>query len=219
MSRLSSSRAVISNIKYQDATPSASFFSADLHLDLCVVHARIHVRHVVNAAIVAMKDPGPAMIGDLELLVGDAGLLVAIATIRANESHVFVVDDRDADVELIDPVDNELDIWPSHVAKLDSLPDLHVEAVRLLGGSRAGKQHADDDRQEYLSHFLAVAEQETRRGVKTRPRGSLLQWRLTHASYLFLRRRAGLGLPTIVEAVATTASISSAASLIFFRCL
>jgi hypothetical protein len=150
--------------------PSASFFSADLHLDLCVVHARIHVRHVVNAAIAAMEDPGPAMIGDLELLVGDAGLLVAIATIRANESHVFVVDDRDADVELIDPVDNELDIWPSHVGKLDSLPDLHVEAVSLLSGSRAGKQHADDDRQEYLLHFLGVAEQETRRSVKTRGR-------------------------------------------------
>ena len=168
MSRLSSSRAVISNIKYQDATPSASFFSADLHLDLCMVHARIHVRHVVNTAIAAMEDPGPAVIGDLKLLVGDAGLLVAIASVRANEPHVFVIDDRDADVELIDPVDNELDIWPSHVAKLDSLPDLHVEAVRLLGGSRAGKQHADDDRQEYLSHFLAVAEQETRRSVKTR---------------------------------------------------
>ena len=170
MSRLSSLRAVNSNIKYQDATPSASFFSADLHLDLCVVHARIHVRHVVNAAIAAMEDPGPAAIGDLELLVGDAGLLVAIATIRANESHVFVVDDRDAHVELIDPVDNELDIWPSHVAKLDSLPDLHVEAVRLLSGSRAGKQHANDDRQEYLSHFLGVAEQDTRRNVETRGR-------------------------------------------------
>jgi len=135
-----------------------------------VVHARIHVRHVVNAAIVAMKDPGPAMIGDLELLVGDAGLLVAIASVRANEPHVFVVDDRDADVELIDPVDNELDVRASHVAKLDSLPDLHVEAVRLLSGSRAGKQHADDDRQEYLSHFLGVAEQDTRRNVETRGR-------------------------------------------------
>ena len=135
-----------------------------------MVHARIHVRHVVNAAIVAMEDPGFAVVGDLELLVGDAGLLVAIAAIRANESHVFVVDDRDTDVELIDPVDNELDIRPSHVAKLDSLPDLHVEAVRLLSGSRAGKQYANDDRQEYLSHFLGVAEQETRRNVETRGR-------------------------------------------------
>ena len=117
-----------------------------------------------------MENPGPAVIGDLELLVGDAGLLVAIAAVRANESHVFVVDDRDADVELIDPVDNELDVRASHVAKLDPLPDLHVEAVRLLSESRAGKQHADDDRQEYLSHFLGVAEQETRRNVKTRGR-------------------------------------------------
>ena len=113
-----------------------------------------------------MEDPGLAAIGDFKLLVGDAGLLVAIATIGANESHVFVVDDRDADVELIDPVYNELDTWPSHVAKLDSLPDLHVEAVRLLSESRAGKQHADEDRQEYLPHFLGVAEQDTRSKLK-----------------------------------------------------
>lgn len=131
-----------------------------------MVHARIHVRHVVNAAIAAMEDPGPAAIGDLELLVGDAGLLVAIAAVRANESHVFVVDERDADVELIDPVYNQLDIWPSHVAKLDSLPDLRVEAVRLLSESRARNQHANEDRQEYLPHFLGVAEQETRRKLK-----------------------------------------------------
>ena len=117
-----------------------------------------------------MEDPGFAAIGDLELLVGDAGLLVTIVAVRANESHVFVVDDRDADVELIDSIDNELDIRPSHVGKLDSLPDLHVEAVRLLSESRAVKQHADDDRQEYLSHFLGVAEQDTRRNVETRGR-------------------------------------------------
>jgi hypothetical protein len=133
-----------------------------------VVHARIHVRYVVNAAIAAMEDPGPAMIGDLELLVGDAGLLVAVVAIRANESHVFVVEDRDADVELIDPVYNELDIRSPQVAKLDPLPDLHVEAMRLLSESRAGKQCADDDKQEYVSHFLCVAEQDTRRNVETR---------------------------------------------------
>jgi len=115
-----------------------------------------------------MEDLGSAVIGDLELLVADAGLLVTIAAIRANESHVFVVDDRDANVELIDPVYHELDIRSSHLTKLDSLTDLHVEAVRLLSESRAGKQHADDDKQEYLSHFLGVAEQETRRNVKTR---------------------------------------------------
>jgi len=133
-----------------------------------VVHPRIHVGHVVNAATAAMEDLGSAAIGDLELLIRDAGLLVAIAAIGANESHVFVVDDRDADVELIDAVYNELHIRPSHVAKLDPLPDLHLEAMRLLSQSRAGKQHANDDRQEYLSHFLGVAEQDTRRNVATR---------------------------------------------------
>jgi hypothetical protein len=40
--------------------------------------------------------------------------------------------------------------------------------VRLLSESRAGKQRANDDKQEYLSHFLGVAEQDTRRNVKTR---------------------------------------------------
>ena len=115
-----------------------------------------------------MEDLGSAAIGDLELFVSDAGLLVAIASVRANESHVFVVDDCDADVELIDAVYNELDIRPSHVAKLDSLPDLHVEAIRLLSESRAGKQRANHDRQEYLSHFLGVAEQDTRRNIETR---------------------------------------------------
>src|SRR5258708_37563984 len=101
-------------------------------------HARIHVRHVVNATIAAMEDPSPAAVCDLELLVRDAGLLVTIGSVRANESHVFVVDERDADVELINPVDNQLDVRASHVAKLDPLSDLHVEAVRLLSESRAG---------------------------------------------------------------------------------
>jgi len=117
-----------------------------------------------------MEDLSPAAIGDLGLLVSDAGLLVAIAAIGANESHVFVVDDRDADVELIDPVHYELDIGSPHVAKLDPLPDLHVDAMRLLSQSRGGKQHANDDRQEYLSHFLGIAEQDTRRNVETRSR-------------------------------------------------
>ena len=133
-----------------------------------MVHARIHVRHVVNAAIAAMEDPGRAAIGDLKLLVGDAGLLVAIAAICANESHVFVVDDRDADVELIDPVYNELDIWPSHVAKLDPLPDLDVEAVDVLTEKGAGKRRADDDGQENLFHGLVLAEREARGNVETR---------------------------------------------------
>ena len=139
-----------------------------------MVHARIHVRHVVNAAITAVEDLGPAAIGDLKLLVRDAGLLVAIGAIGANESHVFVVDDCDADVELIDAVYNELDIRPSHVAKLYPLPDLHVEATRLLSESRAEKQYADDDRQEYLSHFLGIAEQDTRRNETRGEKGTLV---------------------------------------------
>jgi len=44
------------------------------------------------------------------LLVRDAWLPIAIVAVRANKSHVFVVNDRDADVELIDSVYNELDI-------------------------------------------------------------------------------------------------------------
>jgi len=108
-----------------------------------VVHARIHVRHVVDAAIAAMENPGFAVIRDLELLVRDAGLLVTITAIRANEPHVFVIDNRNADVELIDSIDNELDVRASHVAKLDSLSDLHVEATRLLTKDRTGNQSAD----------------------------------------------------------------------------
>ena len=115
-----------------------------------------------------MEDPGRAAIGDLKLRVGDAGLLVAIAAICANESHVFIVDDRDGDVELIDPVYNELDIWPSHVAKLDPLPDLDVEAVDLLAEKGTGKQRADDDRQENLFHGLVLPEREARGNVETR---------------------------------------------------
>ena len=133
-----------------------------------MVHARIHVRNVVDAAIATMEDLGPAAIGDLELLVRDAGLLITIAAIRAHESHVFVVDDRDADVELIDPVYNELDIWPSHVAQLDPLPDLDVEAVDLLAEKGAGKQRADDDKQENLFHGLVLPEREARGNVETR---------------------------------------------------
>jgi len=109
-----------------------------------MVHARIHVRDVVNAAIAAMENPGFAVVRDLELLVGDAGLLVTIVAIRANESHVFVVDERDADVELIDPVDNQLHVRASDVAKLDSLADLDVEAVNL-SEKGVGKQRADND--------------------------------------------------------------------------
>jgi hypothetical protein len=65
---------------------------SNFHLDLRVVHARIHVRHIVNAAIATMENPSFAAVRDLELLVRDAGLLVTILAVRANESHVFVVD-------------------------------------------------------------------------------------------------------------------------------
>src|SRR5882757_11128856 len=125
-----------------------------------MVHARIHVRHVVNATIAAMEDPSPAAVCNLELLVRDAGLLVTIGSVRANESHVFVVDERDSDVELIDPIDNQLHVRASHVAKLDPLPDLDVEAVDLLSEKGAGKQRADDDGWENLFHGLVLAERE-----------------------------------------------------------
>ena len=115
-----------------------------------------------------MENPGFAAVRDLELLVRDAGLLVTIVAIRANESHVFVVDERDADVELIDPVDNQLHVRASHVAKLDSLADLNVEAVDLLSEKGAAKQRANNDGQENLFHALVLAEREARGNVETR---------------------------------------------------
>jgi hypothetical protein len=48
--------------------------------------------------------------------------------------------------------------------------------VRLLSESRAGKQHAEDDRQEYLSRFLGVLDHETRRNVKTSGRVPISQF-------------------------------------------
>ena len=133
-----------------------------------MVHSRIHVRHVVNAAIAAMENPSFASVRDLELLIRDAGLLVTIVAVRANESHVFVVDERDADVELIDPVDNQLHVRASHVAKLYSLADLDVEAVDLLAEKGVGKQRADNDGAENLFHALVLAELEARGNVETR---------------------------------------------------
>jgi len=133
-----------------------------------VVHARIHVSHVVNAAIVAMENPSLAAVRDLELLVRDAGLLVTIVGIPSNESHVLVVDERDADVELIDPVDNQLHVRASHVAKLDSLADLDVEGVDLLSEKGASNQRADNDRQENPFHALVLAERKARGNVETR---------------------------------------------------
>jgi hypothetical protein len=133
-----------------------------------MVHACIHVRDVVNAAIAAMENPGFAVVRDLELLVREAGLLVTIVGVPANEAHVFVVDERDADVELIDPVNNQLHVRTSHVAKLDSLADLDVEAVDLLSEKGAGKQRADNDGQENLFHGLVLAEREPRGNVEAR---------------------------------------------------
>ena len=133
-----------------------------------MVHARIHVSHVVNAAIVAMENPSLPAVRDLELLVRDAGLLVTIVGIPSNESHVLVVDERDADVELIDPVDNQLHVRASHVAKLDSLADLDVEGVDLLAEKVASNQRADNDGQENLFHALVLAERKARGNVETR---------------------------------------------------
>jgi len=115
-----------------------------------------------------MENLGLAAIRDLELLVRDAGLLITIVAVRANESHVFVVDERDSDVELIDPIDNQLHVRASHVAKLDSLADLDVEAVDLLSEKGADKQRADNDCHENLFHGLVLAEREARGNVETR---------------------------------------------------
>jgi hypothetical protein len=95
-------------------------------------------------------------------------LLVTIVAVCADESHVFVVDEREADVELIDPVDNQLHVRASHVAKLDSLADLDVEAVDLLSEKGAGKQPADNDGEENLFHAFVLAEREARGKVETR---------------------------------------------------
>ena len=81
-------------------------------------------------------------------------MAIAIVAVRANESHVFVVNDRDADVELIDSVYDDLDIRTSESPKFDSLPDLHVKAAPLLSEGRADKQCADADNPEYLFHYL-----------------------------------------------------------------
>jgi hypothetical protein len=114
-----------------------------------------------------MENPSFAAVRDLELLVLDAGLLVTIVGIPANESHVLVVDERDADVELIDPIDNQLHVRASNVAKLDSLADLDVEAVDLLSEKGVGKQRADNDGRENLFHALVLAEQKARSNVET----------------------------------------------------
>jgi len=129
-----------------------------------------------------MKNPSFAAVSDLELLVRDTRLLVTIVAVRADESHVFVVDERDADVELIDPVDNQLHVRASHVAKLDSLADLNVEAVDLLSEKGAAKQRANNDGQENLFHALVLAEPEACGNVETRGRVSISQfllWPLT----------------------------------------
>ena len=81
---------------------------------------------------------------------------------------MFVVNDRDADVELIDSVYDDLDIRTSESPKFDSLPDLHVKAAPLLSEGRADKQCADADNPEYLFHYLCLTELEACRNVKTR---------------------------------------------------
>jgi len=106
--------------------------------------------------------------GDLELLVRDAWLPIAIVAVRANKSHVFVINERDSDVELIDTVYDDFDIRAPENPKFDPLPDLHFEAVRLLSEGGGGKQGADTNSPEYLFHFFRVAEQVARGNVKMR---------------------------------------------------
>ena len=93
----------------------ASGLAFNLHFELRVIHTCGHIGYVVNGTITPMKDPSVTAIGFLDLPGRYPRLLVAIAAIRANESHVFVVDRRDTNVELIDSVDNELDIGPSQL--------------------------------------------------------------------------------------------------------
>ncbi|PYK60830.1 MAG: hypothetical protein DME43_04170 [Verrucomicrobia bacterium] len=81
---------------------------------------------------------------------------------------MFVINERDSDVELIDTVYDDLDIRASEKPKFNPLPDLHVEAVRLLSEGGAGKQGADTNSPEYMFHFFRVAEQVARGNVKTR---------------------------------------------------
>jgi hypothetical protein len=47
---------------------------------------RVFMSGTLVKATATMEDPGSTAIGDLKLLVRDAGLLVAIAAIRANAS-------------------------------------------------------------------------------------------------------------------------------------
>ena len=62
-------------------------------------------------------------IGFLDLPGRYHRLLVAIAAVRENESHVFVVDCAwFPNVELIDSVDNEFDIRPSSFANFTRSP-------------------------------------------------------------------------------------------------
>src|SRR4030095_4860826 len=95
-----------------------SGLACNLHCELRVIHTCGHIGYVVNGTITPMKDPSVTAIGFLDLPGGYPRLLVAIAAIRANDSHFFVVDRRNTNVELIDSVDNELDIGPSQLCSL-----------------------------------------------------------------------------------------------------
>src|SRR5438094_10504023 len=92
-----------------------SGLASNLHFELRVIHTCGYIGYVVNGAISPMKDPSVTVIGFLDLPGRHPRLLVAIAAIRANESHVFVIDCRNINVELIDSVDNELNIGPSQL--------------------------------------------------------------------------------------------------------
>lgn len=109
---------------------------AGFYFKLGMVHSRINFGEVIDAAIILMKDSCPPMISNLELRIGNPRLLVAVAS-RAgatHKSHMFVIHDRDADIELIDSVYDKLCIGATQRAELDPLPDQDVEYVHLLSG-------------------------------------------------------------------------------------
>ncbi len=92
-----------------------AYLTANFHFDLGVVHTGGHVRDVVNSAITPVINPSVTAIGFLDLRSRYSRLLVTIAAIGPNESHVFIVEGRNVDVELIDSVNDELDIGPSEL--------------------------------------------------------------------------------------------------------
>jgi len=111
--------------------------ASNLHFELRVIHTCSHIGYIVNGTISPMKDPGVTAIGFLDLPGRYPRLLIAILAIGANESHVFVINRRNANVELIDSVDYELDIGSSQLRQLHALADFHLEGLGLLSKNKA----------------------------------------------------------------------------------